>query len=100
MQIPEYDLAPVIIAVTLILSVSGVLILRPIAKKLGGLFEAMSFERSNKASAQEVTRLTEAVSRLTDRMETLEDRQDFTERIMASLDRAETPSRLKAPTDR
>ena len=99
MQIPGYDIAPVIIAVTLILSVSGVLILRPIAKKLGGLFEAMALERSNKASAQDVARLTDAVSRLTDRIETLEERQDFTERIMASPDRAETPSRLKAPAD-
>jgi len=100
MQIPGYDIAPVIIGVTLILSVSGVLILRPIAKRLGDLFEAMALERSNKGGAQEVARLTDAVSRLTDRIETIEDRQDFTERIMASLERVETPSRLKAPTDR
>ena len=100
MQIPANDLVPIIIGGLLILSVSGVLILRPIAKRLGGLFEAMALDRSNKAGAQEVARLTDAVSRLTDRIETIEDRQDFTERIMDSPDRAETPSRLKAPTDR
>jgi len=99
MQIPEYDIAPVIIGVTLILSVAGVLILRPIATKLGSLFEAMTIERSNKAGAQEVARLTDAVSLLTDRVETLEDRQDFTERIMASVDSAEKPSRLRARPD-
>lgn len=100
MQIPEYDIAPVIVGVTFIVSVAGVLILRPIAKKLGALFEAMALDRTHKADAQEVARLTDAVSRLTDRIETLEDRQDFNERIMASLDRTEAPSRLKAPPDR
>jgi hypothetical protein len=99
MQIPAYDLAPVILGVTLILSASGVLILRPIAKRLGGLLEAMTIERSRKAGVQEVARLTEAVNRLTDRVETLEDRQDFTERVMASVDSSEKPSRLRARPD-
>ncbi|KPK79895.1 MAG: hypothetical protein AMS25_11085 [Gemmatimonas sp. SM23_52] len=92
--------APLIFSMTLVLSIAGVLILRPLVKRLGDLIEATAHEKRVKAKDEELARLTEIVGRLTDRIERIEDRQDFTERILASPERTESRARLSGPTDR
>jgi len=92
--------APLIFSMTLVLSIAGVLILRPLAKRLGDLIEATAREKRVKAKDEELARLTEIVGRLADRIEHLEDRQDFTERILASVERNDSRARLSGPTDR
>lgn len=92
--------APLIFSMTLVLSIAGVLILRPLAKRLGDLIEATAHEKRVKARDEELARLTEIVDRLTDRIERIEDRQDFSERILASLERTESRARLSGPADR
>ena len=71
-------LAPMIVVVVFILTTGGVLILRPIARRLGVLLEAMAQERTRRPS-DEVLRLREEVETLRARLQLLEDRQDFTE---------------------
>jgi hypothetical protein len=83
---PPHDLAPLLMGVTVTLSIAGVLILRPIMKRLGTILELRAKERhqASQISPEDIARLTQAVSRLTDRIEDLEERQDFQERLLAS----------------
>jgi hypothetical protein len=82
---------------TLILATAGVIILRPLTKRLGDRFAARN--REGQAQSQlpgpEIARLTEVVSRLTDRIESLEERQEFSERLLDSLERPDSRARLR-----
>ena len=64
-----------------IITAGGVLILRPIAGKLGTLLDAMAREKSSSA-LEETRRLREAVENMNDRLSLLEERQDFAERLI------------------
>ncbi len=88
--------------VTVTLSAAGVLILRPLAKRLGDLIEATAREKRANMKDEELGRLTELVGNLTDRIEGLEDRLDFNERVLASIERSgpTTPPRLTDANDR
>ena len=59
----------------------AVLILRPIAGKLGTLLDAMAREKSSSA-LEETRRLRETVEAMNERLSLLEERQDFTERLI------------------
>ena len=72
---------PMAVAVVFILTVGGVLLLRPIATRLGSLLEAMAKERQVDKS-DDMYRLREEVETLRSRLELLEDRQDFTEGLI------------------
>ena len=65
-----------------IITVGGVLVLRPIATRLGSLLDAMARARSG-APMDETRRLRETVEVLNDRLSLLEERQDFTERLIS-----------------
>ncbi len=88
-------LPPLILGVTITLSAAGVLIFRPLSKRLADLIELWSRDRQGQMANDEVRHLTDAVSRLTDRMESLEDRLDFTERMIGSLERPDHQARRK-----
>lgn len=75
-------LAPMVLGVTLCLSVAGVAILRPISKKLGTLLEAMALEKQSGVQ-NDVQRLHALMESLDARLQLMEDRQDFTERLVA-----------------
>ena len=64
-----------------IVTAGGVLILRPIAGKLGTLLDAMAREKSSSA-LEEARRLSETVKTITERLSLLEERQEFTERLI------------------
>ena len=64
-----------------IVTVGGVIVLRPIASKLGSLLDAMAVEKSSSA-LEETRRLRETVETMNDRLSLLEERQDFTERLI------------------
>ncbi len=81
------NIAPMIVAVTLFLSIAGVLILRPLTKRLGDLIEITSRRQQGETRREEVTRLTEVIGHLADRLEHLEQRQDFTDQLVVSLER-------------
>lgn len=78
-----------LIPIFLFLCIAGVLILRPVTKKLGLLLEAVARERTAQvpvARAQldgiEVERVTLALERLTGRLDRMEDRMAFMERLV------------------
>lgn len=74
-------IAPMVVLIVLSLTVGGVLILRPIAKRLGVLLEAMAKEKGVSPS-HDTIRFREEVETLRTRLELLEDRQDFTEGLL------------------
>lgn len=89
----EY-LAPLILGVVLILTVGGVLILRPIARHLGALLEAMTRERLDPARNQELTHVREMLETMNQRLQLMEERQEFTDRL---LERGDAPPAARPP---
>lgn len=84
------QVAPMIVAIVLIVAVTGTVIVRPLAKHLAGLLEVMARER-----AGGVPRLDEQLSQLRDVIQTqgerlalLEERLEFTESLVRRKDRA------------
>ena len=82
-------IAPMVMGVTLFLSIAGVLVFRPLTKRLGDLIEVTARNRKTPPGQEDVARLTEVVSRLADRIDQLEERQEFTERVLTSAERSE-----------
>jgi hypothetical protein len=82
---------------TAILSVAGIIILRPLTRRLGDALEAKSRAKHKQPelSGEEIARLTDVMGRLTDRIESLEERQDFTERLLSDQKRAPAQARLR-----
>jgi len=75
--------APMIVSIVLILTVGGVVLLRPLARRLGALLDVMVLEKS-RMSGMEDRSLGDAIEAMNDRLALLEERQDFTERLIAS----------------
>ena len=65
------------------LTVGGVLVLRPIAKRLGDIVEFMLREKQEGAQG-ELRRMADILDTVSARMGLLEERQDFTERLLSS----------------
>ncbi|MCY3548593.1 MAG: hypothetical protein OXH51_10160 [Gemmatimonadetes bacterium] len=74
--------APMIVSIVLILTVGGVVILRPLARRLGALLDVMVLEKSKRSGMD--PGIGDAIEAMNDRLSLLEERQDFTERLIAS----------------
>ena len=74
-----------IITVTLILSVAGVILLRPLSHRLGALLEAMAREK-DELRGKDDHRLRELLDAVEARVSLLEERQDFTEALQRERD--------------
>jgi hypothetical protein len=70
-----------LVAMTFILTVGGVMVLRPITKRLTDLIELYTRDRQTGIQA-EVHQLRDLLETMNARMELLEERQDFTERLL------------------
>ncbi len=90
-------MAPMITAIAFFVSVAGVLIFRPLTKRLGDLIEITARDRGSRLRPGDLTRLTEVVDRLADRIDHLEERQDFSERMLATLQRGRERPALGEP---
>ncbi|HET9948716.1 MAG TPA: hypothetical protein VFQ22_07330 [Longimicrobiales bacterium] len=82
MPIDGGELTAIIISVVAIVTLGGVMLLRPLSKRLAELLEVTARER--KAGFPEVQALRDQIETLSARLELLEDRQDFTERLLQS----------------
>lgn len=77
-----------LIPIILFMSIAGVLILRPISKKLGMLLEALARERMARATPAraldeaQLDRVTNALERLNNRLDLVDDRVAFVERLV------------------
>lgn len=90
-------IAPMVIMVVLTLTVGGVLLLRPIAKRLGDIVELMLRGKQEGAEG-ELRRMADLLETVSGRMALLEERQDFTERLLASGDRPKPAEGSAHPT--
>lgn len=74
-------LAPMIVAMVFILTVGGVLILRPISKRVSDLLEL--YARDKQSGLQgDVHQIRDLVETMNARLQLMEERQDFTERLL------------------
>ena len=82
-------IAPMIMSIVFILTVGGVMVLRPIAKRLGDLLEVYARERSEGLQG-DVHQIRDLLETMNARLQLMEDRQDFTERLLTgSKDRVD-----------
>jgi hypothetical protein len=80
-------IAPMIFAIILTLTIGGVILLKPIANKLGNLLEAMAKERTEPQISTELGHIRDLLETTNARLSLLEERQEFTEALMADPDR-------------
>lgn len=80
----DWDLiAPMVVSIVFFVTVGGVILLRPLSKRLGDLLEVMAQERRELPGLErEFTRMREGLDRLEDRLQLLEERQDFTDQLL------------------
>ncbi len=76
------EIAPMIVGVVFIVTTGGVLVLRPIAKKVGDLLELMAREKQSGLQG-DVGQLRDVLESMNARLALLEERQDFAERLMS-----------------
>ena len=84
-------IAPMIVGIVLILTVGGVFLLRPIAKRLGALLDVMVLEKTRTTSVDN-RRLGETMDTINERLSLIEERQDFTERLIGRSGSGESGS--------
>jgi hypothetical protein len=75
------DVAPMVVGALFIVVSGGVLVLRPLARRLGDLLEAMVAERRRPPVTIE-PRIVETLERVEERLRLLEERQDFTDALI------------------
>jgi len=75
-------LAPLLFAIILTLTVAGVILLKPIANKLGLLLEAMAKERQEPRLGEELGHIRELLETMNGRLTLMEERQDFTDALL------------------
>ena len=76
------NIAPMIVAVVFILTVGGVMVLRPIAKRVSDLLELYARDRSQ-GLENDVGHMKDLLETMNARLRLMEERQDFTERLLA-----------------
>ena len=89
MPVDWSEVAPMIVAVVAFLTVGGVLVLRPIAKRIGDLLEI--YARDRQAGLEgEVHQVRDLVETMNARLQLLEERQDFTDRLLSAPKKEKT----------
>jgi hypothetical protein len=78
------SVAPMIVMVTAILTTGGVLIFRPIAKRLGALLEVMTQQRMRPAPTAELAHIRDLLGNIDGRLNQIEERQDFAEALLST----------------
>ncbi len=83
--------APMIVMIVGIVTIGGVLVLRPIAKRVSDLLELYARDKQSGLTS-EVSQMRDLLETMNARFQLLEERQDFTERLLSS-GKEETSSR-------
>ena len=81
-------IAPMFATIVLTVTVGGVLVLRPIAKRVGDLMELYVRDRKEGVES-DVHHIRALLETMNARLQLMEERQDFTERLLSPP--AETP---------
>lgn len=92
------DVAPMVISLALIITTGGVILLRPISKRLAELLHAMTQERLSPRADADLGQLHEQLSIVNGRLALLEERQNFTDALLDPDNRpGQLPSRPAGP---
>lgn len=75
-------IAPMTVAIVLILTVGGVAVLRPIAKRISELLELYARDKQS-GLENDVGQIRDLLETMNARLQLIEERQDFTERLLA-----------------
>jgi hypothetical protein len=94
------DIAPMLVLLTLILTTGGVILFRPLAKRLGDLLEIMAQQRRAVPENDDAARMREVVETMNARIALLEERQDFTDALLSASRSGTTGSELSEPLAR
>lgn len=86
-------LAPMVFLVILTLTIGGVVLLKPIANKLGLLLETMARERTEPQLQQRLDHMRDLLETTSARLDLLEERQEFSEALLR--ERSGTRKRLE-----
>ncbi|HSL71007.1 MAG TPA: hypothetical protein VK864_12245 [Longimicrobiales bacterium] len=91
------DVAPMVLGVAFFVVTGGVLLLRPITKRLGTFLEVLAEERRRAITAPppptDEARLVGVLEILDRRLARLEERQAFTDELLATRKQPELPTR-------
>lgn len=82
--------APMVLGVTLFVVTGGVLVFRPLAKRIGDYLEMLIENRRAEQRLPPDRRLIETLERVEERLRLLEERQDFTDAMLASGEKRRT----------
>ena len=80
-------IAPMIVAIILTLTIGGVILLKPIANRLGVLLEAIAKEKNEPRLADELAHIRDLLETTNARLALLEERQDFSDALLHGTDR-------------
>ena len=86
--------APMILSIVLVLTVGGVILLRPLTQRLVELIEVMTREKGPPRLQEDIGRIGDLLETMDARMRLLEERQDFTDSLLHAqrqVPRAELP---------
>ena len=89
MPVDWSEVAPMIVAVVFFITVGGVMVLRPIAKRIGDLLEIYARDKQSGLEG-EVRQVHDLVETLSARLQLLEERQDFTDRLLSAPKKEKT----------
>jgi len=78
------EFAPMLVAITLILTCGTVMLLRPVARRLGDLLELMAKQRTGELEAPGSERLESLLESVNTRLGLVEERIDFTDALLQS----------------
>ncbi len=81
-------LAPMIVAVTLIITTGGVVLLRPLTKRLVELIDVTTRQKANPRVQSDSEVIRDLLETMNSRLALLEERQDFAERLLAEKPKA------------
>lgn len=87
-------IAPMIVLVTLILVTGGVIVLRPLTKRLADLVAVMN-RRPALETEREMSQLREMMAGMESRLALMEERQGFTESLLTR--KADVHEQLRSP---
>ena len=90
-------LASMVVAVILTLTIGGVILLKPIANRLGYLLEAMAKERSEPQIGSELGHIRDLLETTNARLTLMEERQDFSDALLHDPERRS--ARLGKPAE-
>ncbi len=79
-------IAPMIVSIVFILTVGGVAVLRPIAKRISELLELYA-RAKQQGLESDVGQIRDLLETMNARLRLMEERQDFTERLLAGEER-------------